>query len=286
MNNLNAKLKKLRINSGLTQAELGTKLNINPKVISKWENGESLPSADILPAIADVYEIGIDELFGRISEKSVDIKAIVRKYGYDHAYNIPDIQNLFSYIVLGMQERDNVDCGCYSAQSLKEISDELASLIENNDDRPQCHLINREYGIVNYVCDGFRIGSMTCCEADVFDELVETNYSVLRRLFEALSLDGADRLVRFFLNTNENVSFTLEYLIKKTATEERVAKSFLDVLFSMTKISREAVIQKESAVLDGKETEIYTFYPGNETNILKTVVLSAILLLKERGGYR
>lgn len=286
MNNLNAKLKELRINSGLTQAELGTKLNINPKVISKWENGESLPSVDLLPAIADVYEIGIDELFGRISDKSVDIKAIVRKYGYDHAYHIPDVQHLFSYTVLGMQERDNRDSGCYSDEALKEISDELTSLIENDDDRPQCHLINREYGIVNYVCDGFRIGSMTCCEADVFDELVETNCSALRRLFEALSLDGADRLVRFFLNTNENISFTLEYLIKKTATEERVAKSFLDVLFSMTEISREVVIEKESAVLDGKETEIYTFYPGNETNILKTVVLSAILLLKERGGYR
>lgn len=286
MNNLNAKLKELRINSGLTQAELGTKLNINPKVISKWENGESLPSADLLPAIADVYEIGIDELFGRISENSVDIKAIVRKYGYDHAYHIPDVQHLFSYMVLGMQERDNRDSGCYSDEALKEISDELSSLIENDDNRPQCHLINRAYGAINYLCEKFYISTMTHCESDKFDELVEACYPKARFLFEVLCLDGADRLVKFFLNTNENVSFTLDHLVAKTETENENAKRFVEFLFSMNYASRETVIQKETVMLNGKETEMYSYFPYNETNMLKNVVLSAILLFKERGGYR
>ena len=286
MNNLNNKLKELRINSGLTQSELGAKLDINPKVISKWENGESLPSCDLLPAIADVFNISIDSLFDRVYDNGVDVTSIVRKFGYEHAYSILDIQHLFSYMILGMQERENVDMGCYTDVTLKEISEELAFLIENSDDRPQCHLINKEYGIVNYLCDGFHISTMTYCETDKFDELIETNYPKMRNLFEALSLDGADRLVRFFLNTNENTTFTLEHLINKTETEEQTARLFLDVMFELNNSSSELVIQKEKAMLNGKETEIYSLYPYNQTNMLKTVLLSAVLLLKDRGGYR
>ncbi len=286
MNNFNNKLKELRINSGLTQSELGIKLDVNPKVISKWENGESLPSCDLLPAIADVFNVSIDALFDRVRDNDVDIQSIVRKYGYEHAYSIPDIQHLFSYMILGMQERNNIDTGCYSENSLKEISDNLVSLIENKDSRPQCHLINGEYGIVNYLCDGFCITTMTQCGTEQFDELIETNYPRMQKLFKALSLDGSDRLVKFFLNTNEKTSFTLEHLIMKTKTEEQTARSFLDVLFELNNASSELVIQKEKAILEGKETEIYSFYPYNQTNMLKTVVLSAVLLLKDRGGYR
>lgn len=286
MNNLNNKLKELRINSGLTQSELGEKLDINPKVISKWENGESLPPCDLLPAIADVFNISIDTLFERFCDDHADIKTIIRKYGYEHAYSIPDIQHLFSYMVLGMSERENADSGYYSEIDLKEISDELVSAIENSDSRPQCHLINKEYGIVNYLFDGFNIAAMTHCDAGKFDELIDTNYHRMSCLFKALSLDGADKLVKFFLNTTENISFTLGYLIKKTGAEEQVVRSFLDVLFLMNQSSSELVIQKELAMLDGKETEIYSFYPYNETNMLKTVLLSAVLTVKDKGGYR
>ena len=286
MNTFNNKLKELRINNGLTQSELGAKLDINPKVISKWENGESLPSCDLLPAIADVFNISIDALFDRVFDNGVDIISIVRKFGYEHAYSIPDIQHLFSYMILGMQERENVDMGCYSDEALKEISDDLASLIENKDSRPQCHLINKEFGIVNYLCDGFRISTMTQCEAEKFDELIEANYPKVRNLFEALSLDGADRLVRFFLNTNENKTFTLEHLINKTETEEQTARLFLDVMFELNNSSSELVIKIDKAMLNGKETEIYSFYTYNQTNMLKTVLLSSVLMLKDRGGYR
>ena len=222
MNNFNNKFKELRINSGLTQSELGAKLDVNPKVISKWENDESLPSCDLLPAIADVFNISIDALFDRVYDNGVDITSIVRKFGYEHAYSILDIQHLFSYMILGMQERENVDMGCYTDEALKEISNCLLSLIENKDSRPQCHLINKEFGIVNYLCDGFHISTMTYCETNKFDELIETNYPKMRNLFEALSLDGADKLVKFFLNTKENTTFTISKILNTYPSESKI----------------------------------------------------------------
>lgn len=286
MNHFHSKLKELRMDRGLTQAELGAKLAISPKVISKWENGESLPSCEVLPAIADVFDITMDALFDRVREDPVDVKSVVRKYGYRHAYSIPEIRDLFSYLVLGMQERDNADMGCYSEADLREISENLVSLIEQRDPRPQCHLTGEGYGIVNYFADGFGIGTMTCCEGDIFDRLIDANYSQMRVLFEVLSLEGADRLVKFFLQAGENISFTLEHLLRKTSTDEGVARRFLEVLLSMTKPTREAVLQKETAMLEGKETVIYHFTPYHEVNLLRTVLLSAVLLVKERWGYR
>ena len=286
MNSINLNIKELRVNKGLTQTELGEKIGVNPKVISKWENNESLPSSDLLPQIADVFEISIDKLFNRISDNNIDIFSIVRKFGYDNANNIPQIQHLFSYIILGMQEREDKDSGFYTNKALEEISNDLVSFIENNDSRPQCKLINKEYGIVNYLLNNFRITTMTYCEKEKFDELIAENYPKMQKLFETLSLDGSESLVKFFLNTNENVSFTLDYLIAITKVDEKVAKSFLDVLFAMNNSSKELVIQKETAMIDGKITEIYNFYPYNETNMLKTVLLSAVLLLKDKGGYR
>jgi transcriptional regulator with XRE-family HTH domain len=47
---------------GLTQAGLAEKLNYSDKAVSKWERGESVPDVMTLVALADQFEISIDEL--------------------------------------------------------------------------------------------------------------------------------------------------------------------------------------------------------------------------------
>lgn len=55
-------LLKLRKNMKLTQLELAEKFNYSDKSISKWENGESLPSVDILYQLAEFYGTTLDGL--------------------------------------------------------------------------------------------------------------------------------------------------------------------------------------------------------------------------------
>lgn len=55
---------------GLSQEELGNKLNVSRQTISKWELGESTPELEKLISISDFFEISMDELvFGTLSEK-------------------------------------------------------------------------------------------------------------------------------------------------------------------------------------------------------------------------
>ena len=53
---------KLRTSAGLTQAELGEKLNYSDKTISKWERGEAIPDAYVLTQMAEIFGVTVDYL--------------------------------------------------------------------------------------------------------------------------------------------------------------------------------------------------------------------------------
>lgn len=63
-------LAQLRADSGLTQEEVARHLGITKAAVSKWECGQSMPDIALLPAIAELYAVSIDELFGHRDEPS------------------------------------------------------------------------------------------------------------------------------------------------------------------------------------------------------------------------
>ena len=56
------KLTKLRKQEGWSQAELGEKLNTSRQTISKWELNDSLPDAENIVKICDLFNITTDSL--------------------------------------------------------------------------------------------------------------------------------------------------------------------------------------------------------------------------------
>lgn len=57
-------IKKMRFRASLTQEQLAEKLGISPQSVSKWENEISMPDIALLPEIAEVFGVSVDELFG------------------------------------------------------------------------------------------------------------------------------------------------------------------------------------------------------------------------------
>lgn len=51
-----------RKKAGLTQAGLAAKLNYSDKAVSKWERGESIPDVLTLIAMAELFEISVNDL--------------------------------------------------------------------------------------------------------------------------------------------------------------------------------------------------------------------------------
>lgn len=54
-----------RKKQGLTQEELARKLGVTNQSVSKWESAQCCPDISLIPKLADIFDISIDELFGR-----------------------------------------------------------------------------------------------------------------------------------------------------------------------------------------------------------------------------
>ena len=57
------KIKELRLSNHLTQEQFAEKIGIDPKNVSKIENGNNYPSPETLTAIARALDVDIYELF-------------------------------------------------------------------------------------------------------------------------------------------------------------------------------------------------------------------------------
>ncbi len=63
--NIGERIAYYRRLNAMTQEELAERLNVSAQAVSKWEQKINSPDIMLLPEIADVFNISIDELFGR-----------------------------------------------------------------------------------------------------------------------------------------------------------------------------------------------------------------------------
>ena len=56
------KICDLRREKKMTQKDLAMKLNVSDNVISRWENGKSIPDAEMLLKVAEAFQITIPEI--------------------------------------------------------------------------------------------------------------------------------------------------------------------------------------------------------------------------------
>lgn len=127
-------LQALRKRRGVTQEQLATYLGVSPQAVSKWENG-SFPDGDLLPRIADYFEVSIDYLYGREKEKvSVEqmvmdsIKAINVNDKFEHYDHFEQIMRYLWAAQLGFW----VENKTYYDRSKPEGDHVVASSVTDN----------------------------------------------------------------------------------------------------------------------------------------------------------
>lgn len=78
---LSENMKAIRKSKGLSQQELAVKLNVVRQTISKWEQGLSVPDADMLVFISEVLETPVSTLLGEavVETEADNLKAISEK---------------------------------------------------------------------------------------------------------------------------------------------------------------------------------------------------------------
>ena len=70
---LNENIKAIRKSKGLSQEELALKLNVVRQTVSKWEQALSVPDADMLISLSEVFETPVSTLLGEtVAETRAD----------------------------------------------------------------------------------------------------------------------------------------------------------------------------------------------------------------------
>ena len=76
---LNENIKSLRKNKGFTQDELASRLNVVRQTVSKWEKGLSVPDAEMLQKIAEVFDTDVRCLLGETIRQNENTDAIAEQ---------------------------------------------------------------------------------------------------------------------------------------------------------------------------------------------------------------
>lgn len=72
-------LKTLRLQNGLTQAQVAQKLDVTKSVISAYETGLRLPSYDILINISKIFKVSTDYLLGLENIRELDLSGLTEE---------------------------------------------------------------------------------------------------------------------------------------------------------------------------------------------------------------
>ncbi len=75
----NENLKTLRKQKGFTHEELAIRVNVVRQTVSKWEKGLSVPDAEVLQRIAEVLDVGVNELLGADLTQNADNNEVAQQ---------------------------------------------------------------------------------------------------------------------------------------------------------------------------------------------------------------
>lgn len=77
---INEQIAFLRKQKGLTQEELAKALGVTNQAVSKWESTQCCPDIQLLPDLAKLFDVSVDELLGYTPGSTTeDIVLAIRK---------------------------------------------------------------------------------------------------------------------------------------------------------------------------------------------------------------
>ena len=99
---LGKRIAALRRDKGLKQDELAQQLGVTPQAVSKWENDQTCPDITLLPQLAKILGVSVDELLSGKAEPDVPAVRVLP------AEQRKDLKDMVLRIVVDSAEGDKV----------------------------------------------------------------------------------------------------------------------------------------------------------------------------------
>lgn len=72
-------LKSIRKSKGYSQEEVAVRLNVVRQTVSKWEKGLSVPDAEMLVEISEMFEVSVSQLLGAKIQGEPDTNEVAQQ---------------------------------------------------------------------------------------------------------------------------------------------------------------------------------------------------------------
>ena len=99
---LGKRIAMLRRQKGLKQEDLANELDVSPQAVSKWENDQTCPDISLLPRLAQLLGVSVDEL---LSGKKEDLPQTVQILPPEER---KDLKDMMLRIVVDSADGDHV----------------------------------------------------------------------------------------------------------------------------------------------------------------------------------
>ena len=99
---LGKRIAMLRRQKGLKQDTLAEVLGVSPQAVSKWENDQTCPDISLLPKLAELLEVSVDEL---LSGKKMELEQTAKVLPPEER---KDIKEMMLRIVVDSADGDRV----------------------------------------------------------------------------------------------------------------------------------------------------------------------------------
>lgn len=177
MKTIGEKIKELRRSNGMSQKDFGDLLDVSSQAVSKWENNTSLPEMTMLPNIASIFGIQIDDLFEYSKEKRYE--SIASKIHVCKSFSNTEFANDESFLLGEIEQKPEYykaisllgDLYRHQAENMKKKSVHFAKYALELKPNQKGDISN-----INACCNGF---IRDWCSEN-HQELVDIYYSLLR----------------------------------------------------------------------------------------------------------
>ncbi|MCD8378885.1 MAG: helix-turn-helix transcriptional regulator [Lachnospiraceae bacterium] len=130
-------IRRLRKAAGMTQEQLACRLNVSFQTVSKWENDLMAPDLSLLPVLAEVFQVSIDELLGYNGKarKTEIQKLSLKAWKYRKEGDLKAAENLLRQGLLQYPGDDTLlNCLLYAVEDRTERMGIATSLCETTAD--------------------------------------------------------------------------------------------------------------------------------------------------------
>lgn len=203
-------LRHLRLKKGLTQEELAVRVCVTGQAVGKWERDECYPDITLLPGLANLFGVTVDQLIGMEEINEMEKTNEIQEKKYELAY-----QGKYGELVEFLEAQ--------SKNFPNELLTDLGIALTLAGDKTERPLRLMEQALEECRSKSYKSQG--------------TIYAELCFLYQRHGLnEKAEKLARSLLHTRESRELLLPYFLEPTKRQQYLRENLPDILAAIVSL--------------------------------------------------